>query len=57
MLTVWQTQPNGAAPLLVCHCTSQQEAQDETDRINSHLADAGVPGWVSSAYWSGSDDP
>jgi len=52
MLTVWQTQPDGAAPLLVCHCTSAEQAQDETDRINSHLP----PGWVSSAYWTGPND-
>jgi len=56
MLTVWQTQPDGAAPLLVCHCTSAEQAQDETDRINSHLGEAGIPGWVSSAYWTGPND-
>ena len=56
MMTVWQTQPNGAADLLICHCSSAEQAQDETDRINAALADAGIPGWVSSAFWSGCNE-
>jgi len=28
---------------------TQQEAQSEADRINSHLADRGIPSSVSSA--------
>jgi hypothetical protein len=26
-------------------------AQAEVDRINSHLSDAGIPSWVSCAYY------
>jgi hypothetical protein len=46
---VYQTQPDGAAERRYWGLT-QQEAQSEADRINSHLADRGIPSSVSSAY-------
>ena len=29
---------------ILWECVSEQQAEDECDRINSHLADAGIPG-------------
>lgn len=29
---------------------SEQDAQDEVDRINSGLADSGIPSWVGCAW-------
>ena len=46
---VYQTQPDGTSERLYWGITEKQ-AQDEVDRINGHLAERGIPGWVSSAY-------
>jgi hypothetical protein len=46
---VYQTQPDGTAERSYWGL-SQQEAQSEVDRINSHLADRGIPSSVSCAY-------
>jgi len=46
---VYQTQPDGTSERLYWGIT-EKEAQDEVDRINGHLAERGIPGWVSSAY-------
>ena len=50
MFHIYQT-TNGV-PELLYTTPDEDVAQDEVDRINSHLADAGVPGWVSSAYYN-----
>lgn len=47
---IYQT-TNGVTELL--YTTSDEKvAQNEVYRINSHLSDAGIPGWVSSAYYN-----
>jgi len=50
MLTVWQTLQNDVDQF-ICYCPDEESAQDEVDRINSALAERGIPGHVSSAYW------
>jgi hypothetical protein len=47
--SVCQTQPDGTSERLYWGIT-EKEAQAEADRINSHLAERGIPSWVSSAY-------
>lgn len=49
MFYIFQT-TNGVTELLY-ETPDEDVAQDEVDRINSNLANAGVPGWVSSAYY------
>ena len=46
---VYQTQPDGTAERRYWGLTKRQ-AQSEVDRINSHLADRGIPTSVSCAY-------
>ncbi len=46
---VYPTNPDGTSERLYWGIT-EQEAQAEEDRINDHLAERGIPGWVSSAY-------
>jgi len=41
---VAQRQPHNDEVEILWQCTSEQQAEDECDRINSHLADAGIPG-------------
>ncbi len=41
---------NGVTELLYT-TPNEDVAQNEVDRINSHLSDAGIPGSVSSAYY------
>ena len=50
MLTVWQTLQDDVDQF-VCYCSTEEEAQNEVDRINSALSERGIPGWASSAYW------
>jgi hypothetical protein len=50
MYTVWQTTQDDVDQFC-CYCPTEQDAQHEVDRINDHLAERGIPGWVSSAYW------
>jgi hypothetical protein len=47
---IYQTQQDGTAELLY-QTPDEDAAQDEVDRINSYLSDAGVPSWVSCAYY------
>ena len=47
--SVYQTSHDGTSERLYWGIT-EKEAQAEADRINSHLAERGIPGWVSSAY-------
>lgn len=49
--SVYQTQPNGTSERLYWGIT-EKEAQAEADRINGHLAERGIPSWVSCAYVS-----
>ena len=46
---VCQTQDDGDSALLFT-TYDEQVAQNEVDRINSNLAAAGIPSWVSCAY-------
>ena len=48
---IYQTQEDGDS-LLLFTTYDEKVAQNEVDRINSHLSDAGIPGWVSSAYYN-----
>lgn len=50
MLTVWQTIPDDIDQF-ICYAPDEESAQDEVDRINTHLAEHGVPSSVSCAYW------
>lgn len=50
MFYIYQT-TNGVTELLY-ETYDEESAQDEVDRINSHLSEAGIPGWVSSAYYN-----
>ncbi len=47
---VYQTDADGVSELLY-ETPNKEAAENEVDRINSNLAKAGVPGWVSSAYY------
>ncbi len=47
---VFQTQID-QTDLLVASCVREDDAQDEVDRINSHLGTAGVPSYISCAYY------
>ena len=50
MFQIYQTS-NGITELLY-ETYDEDAAQNEVDRINSYLSDAGIPGWVSSAYYN-----
>ena len=50
MLTVWQSIPDDVDQF-ICYCRTEQDAQDEVDRINAHLAERGVPSSVSCAFY------
>jgi len=41
---VAQLQPHTDEVEILWECTTERQAEDECDRINSHLADAGIPG-------------
>lgn len=41
---VAQRQPHTEEVEILWECRTYQQAEDECDRINSHLADAGIPG-------------
>jgi hypothetical protein len=49
--SVYQTSPDGTSERLYWGIT-EKEAQAEADRINGHLAERGIPSWVSCAYVS-----
>ncbi len=44
MFFIAQFQPHIDQVEVLWECTSEQQAQDECDRINSNLAAAGIPG-------------
>jgi hypothetical protein len=44
MFYVAQYQPHTEQVEVLWECTSEEQAQNECDRMNSHLADAGIPG-------------
>ena len=48
---VFQTQEDGTTQLLYV-VYDEDQAQDEVDRINSHLSMAGIPSSVFSAYYN-----
>jgi hypothetical protein len=50
MFHIYQTQPDGTAELLY-ETPDEHVAENEVDRINSNLASAGIPSWVSCAYY------
>ena len=50
MFHIYQT-TNGVTELLY-ETTDEKVAQNEVERINSYLDSAGIPGWVSSAYYN-----
>jgi len=50
MFYIYQT-TNGETELLY-ETTDEKVAQNEVERINSYLDSAGIPGWVSSAYYN-----
>jgi hypothetical protein len=41
---VAQFQPHTEQVEVLWECTSEEQAQDAVDRMNSNLADAGIPG-------------
>jgi hypothetical protein len=43
MFYVAQFQPHTDKVEVLWTCNSEQQAQDEVDRMNSNLADAGIP--------------
>ena len=47
---VYQTQPDGSVEHLYT-CYTEQDAEDEADRINSNLSQVGIPSSVSCAYY------
>jgi hypothetical protein len=49
MFYIYQT-TNGETELLY-ETTDEKVAQNEVERINSYLDSAGIPSWVSSAYY------
>jgi hypothetical protein len=44
MFYVAQFQPHTEEVEVLWNCTTEQQAQDECDRMNSNLAAAGIPG-------------
>jgi hypothetical protein len=44
MFFVAQFQPHTNQTEVLWECTTEQQAQDACDRLNSNLADAGIPG-------------
>jgi hypothetical protein len=50
MFYIYQT-TNGETKLLY-ETIDEKVAQNEVERINSYLDSAGIPGWVSSAYYN-----
>ena len=50
MFYIYQT-TNGETELLY-ETTDEKVAQNEVERINSYLDSAGIPGWISSAYYN-----
>jgi hypothetical protein len=44
MFYIAQFQPHTEAVEIIYTCTSEEQAQAECDRTNSHMADAGIPG-------------
>ena len=44
MFFVAQLQPHTEEVEILWKCNSERQAIDECDRINSHLADRGIPG-------------
>jgi hypothetical protein len=50
MFHIYQT-TNGVTELLY-ETPDENVAQNEVDRINSHLSDAGIPSYVSSAHYN-----
>jgi hypothetical protein len=44
MFYVAQLQPDTNTVEVIYTCTSEQQAIDECDRTNAHLAEAGIPG-------------
>lgn len=50
MFHVYQVQEDGDS-LLIASTYDRQSAEDEVDRINSNLALAGIPTFVSCAYF------
>ncbi len=44
MFYVAQLQPDTDTVEVIYTCTSEQQAIDECERTNAHLADAGIPG-------------
>jgi hypothetical protein len=44
MFYVAQLQPNTNEVEVIYTCATEKQAQDECDRTNSHLAEAGIPG-------------
>ena len=44
MFYVAQFQPHTKQVEVLWECTSEEQAQDACDRMNSNLADAGIPG-------------
>jgi hypothetical protein len=51
MFHIFQSQPDDS-PLLLYVLNDEQQAQDEVDRINSNLSQAGIPSSVSCAYYN-----
>ena len=43
MFYVAQFQPDTETVEIIYTCTTEKQAQDECDRTNSHMADAGIP--------------
>jgi hypothetical protein len=44
MFYVAQFQPHTETVEIIYTCTSEEQAQSECERQNSHFADAGIPG-------------
>ncbi len=44
MFYVAQFQPHTETVEIIYTCTSEEQAQDECDRTNAHMAERGIPG-------------
>jgi len=49
MYEIWRTQEDDV-PAFYCYVDDEELAQDEADRLNSHLDQAGIPSWVTRYY-------
>ena len=49
MYEIWRTQEDDV-PAFHCYVPDEEWAQDEVERLNGHLDQAGIPSWVTRYY-------